>query len=78
MHKLREISKMQKIQEWNTHYKEKDDYEEDGLRKLSQVGTDIDRSVYNEHKANKIKKDGPFGAIYRKKQDEKNSEKMVY
>ena len=27
MHKLREISKMQKIQEWNTHYKEKDDYE---------------------------------------------------
>ena len=69
---------MHKIREWNSYYKEKEDLEEDSLRKLSQVGADIDKSLYYEYQSNKIKRDGPYGNFYRKKQNLPHSEKMNY
>lgn len=76
MHRLRELTKMKKIQEHNEFLGQKDDLYDDAFRKSSEVGNDIDKSLYNVSNSQKTQRDGPFGLFYRKKQPLKLSDKM--
>lgn len=63
---------------FNKHYKNEKDLKEDCLRKLSQIGFDIDKSFYNTHKADLLATEGPYGKIYNSRFKEHQSNKMLY
>lgn len=77
LHKIKEIALLYKINEHNSHHKDRD-LPEDCLRKLAQIGKDIDKSLYAQHLAEKVETEGAYRKIYTKHQELPRSDRMSY
>ncbi len=68
---------MNEIQEHNEYTGQVEDIKEDKLKYAAEVGDDLTKSIYNNHKSESLKENGPYSLFIAKKKEGRKSDRPL-
>lgn len=66
------------MKEFNKHYKDVNELQEDCYRKLAVIGNNLDKSAYEQLMADKVHTEGPYRKVITKTPERSHSNKSLF